>query len=366
MRLVQVPLRDVELKQGLVEAVTPYILEYREAEDLARDVFATCRATVNPEADRLGNRNREANADSWDILAADERLGRFHVVYDVDNTRLGFEFPDEEASRFYRLLRGQRIVRPDLLAVRRMMAGNLAETVAAVLWQIDAIKVSLGDLSPLFHVDMRRNRSPIYIDVKGLANHPEVNDFVLGSAALLLRNLRFDAICAIEAGSIALAANLAQRLCKPMFFARRERRHPDSGPFEGVKSHELFRKKVLLVDDTLVRGWTKARVIREIREWGGEIDACFVIFDRRQGGEQDLAAIGVKLWYLTDRRAALSPKVPREISLLTDREAREVDEYFSDPAAWHARHGLEYHVIQPPDAEAKTDADAAQPGISDV
>ncbi|MFO7639671.1 MAG: phosphoribosyltransferase family protein [bacterium] len=348
MKLVQVPLRAIESGDGLVEAVTPYILEYREAEDLARDVFDTCRAVVNPAADRLGDRVREANADSWEILAGDGRLGRFHVVYDIENTRLGFQFPGEEANRFFRLLRRQLIVRPDLLAVRRMMAGNLAETVAAVLWQIGAIKVSLGDLSPLFHVDMRRNRSPIYIDVKGLANYPEVNDFVLGSAALLLRNLEFDAICGIEAGSIALAANLAQRLCKPMFFARREQRHQDATPFEGVKSHELFRKKVLLVDDTLVRGWTKARVISEIRDWGGEIEACFVVFDRRQGGDKDLAALGVQLWYLTDRRAALSPKVPREISLLTDREAREVDEYFADPAAWHARHGLEYHHIQPP------------------
>lgn len=348
MKLVQVPLRDIEIKDGLVEAVTPYILEYREAEDLARDTFATCRAIVNPEADRLGDRVREANADSWDIRAGGRRLGRFHAVYDVDETRLGFEFPEAEATRFYRLLRQQRIVRPDLLAVRRTMAGNLAETVAAVLWQIGAIKVSLGDLSPLFHVDMRRNRSPIYIDVKGLASYPEVNDFVLGSAALLLRGLEFDAICGIEAGSIALAANLAQRMCKPMFFARRGQRYPEASPFEGVKSHELFRKKILLVDDTLVHGWTKARVIREIRAWGGEIDACFVVFDRRQGGEKDLAALGVQLWFLTDRRAALSPKVPREISLLTDHEAHEIDEYFADPAAWHERRRLDYHPIEPP------------------
>lgn len=352
MKLVQVPLREIEQGAGLVEAITPYILEYREAEDLAADVFRVCRQVVEPGAARLGDRRREANADSWDVLdAGGAVLGRFHAVYDVDETRLGFEFPTEAATKFYRLLRQQRIVRPDLLQVRRMMSGNLAETVAAVLWQIGAIKVSLGDLQPLFHVDMRRNRSPIYIDVKGLASHPAVNDFVLGSAALMLRNIEFDAVCGIEAGSIGLAAALAQRLAKPMFFARRGRRYPEASLFEGIRSHELFRKKVLLVDDTLVHGWTKARVIREIREWGGEVDACFVIFDRRQGGEKDLAALGVQLWYLTDRRAALSPKVPREISLLTDREYDEINRYFEDPAAWHAARGLEYHHIQPPAEE---------------
>jgi len=195
---------------------------------------------------------------------------------------------------------------------------------------------------------MRENHSPIYIDVKGLANYPEVNDFVLGSAALLLRNRSFDAICGIEAGSIGIAAALAQRLCRPMFFARRGRRYPEATPFEGIKNHELFRKKVLLVDDTLVHGWTKARVIREIREWGGAVDTCFVIFAREQGGERDLAGVGVELLSLTNRSAALSEKIPREISLLTDREYQEITGYFADPAAWHARHGLEYHRIEPP------------------
>ncbi len=352
MKLVQVPLRDLELTDDLVRAVSPYILEYSEAEQLSRDVFAMCRRFVNKSADRLGDKRREENADSWDVFAGDAKLGSFHVVYDVEETRFGFEFPTDEATRFYRLLRSQLIVTPDLLQVRRMMSGNLAETLAAVLWQIGAIKVSLGDLRPLFKVDMRRNRSPIYIDVKGLANYPEVNDFVLGSAALLLRNIEFDVICGIEAGSIGLAAALAQRLNKPMFFARREQRYPEASPFEGIKSHELFRKKVLLVDDTLVHGWTKARVIREIREWGGEVDACFVIFDRRQGGDRDLAELGVQLWYLTDRRAALSPKVPREISLLTDREYREINDYFDDPADWHRKRGLEYTELQPPDPAA--------------
>ncbi|OYD15634.1 hypothetical protein CH330_05215 [candidate division WOR-3 bacterium JGI_Cruoil_03_51_56] len=348
MKLVQVPLREISLKDGLVETVTPYILEYEEAEQLAQDAFRIYQRLVNPKADRLGKLQREANADTYHLLAGEKRLGNFHIVYDIDETRIGFELPPEHATKFYRLLRDQRIVRPDLLLIRRSMRGNLAETVAAVLWQIGAIKVSLGDLRPLFKVDMRKNKSPIYIDVKGLANYPEVNDFVLGSATLLLRNLRFDAICGIEAGSIGIAAVLAHKFCKPMFFARREKRYPEASPFEGIKSHELFRKKVLVVDDTLVHGWTKARVIKEIREWGGDVDDCFVIFNRQQGGNEDLARAGVKLWFLTDRASALSPKIPKEISFLTDREEKEINDYFQDPAAWHRKRGLTFHKLQPP------------------
>ncbi len=345
MKLNQVPLEELECSGGLVRASTPYILEYDEVASLAAGLFEVYARLVNPAASRLGPRAREANAESYEFFAGERAVGRLHVVYDVEQTRLALELPDDEASKCYRLLREQRLVRPDLESIRRAMSGNLAETVAAVLWQIGAIKVSLGDLRPLFKVDEGRNFSPIYIDVKGLTAYPEVNDFVLASAALLVRNVEFDAVCGIESGSISIAASLAQKLARPMFYARRTRRFPEASPFEGIKSHELFRKRVLLVDDTLVHGWTKARVIAEIREWGGRVDTCFVIFDRQQQGSVDLQWAGVKLLSLTDRTAGLSEKIPREISFLTDEEYAEVTEYFSDPAAWHARRGLEFHRL---------------------
>jgi len=332
-----------------MRACTPYILEYDEVASLASDLFETYRAKINPAAAKLGPRQRESNAESYALMSGERELGQFHVVYDIDETRLAIELDEDEADKFYRLMRDQRIITPDLALIRRVMSGNMAETVAAMLWQIGAIKVTLGDLRPLFKVDEGRNYSPIYIDVKGLASYPAVNDFVLSSAALLVRNLEFDVVCGIESGSIAIAAVMAQKLSKPMFYARRTRRYPEASPFEGIKSHELFRKRVLLVDDTLVHGWTKTRVIREIREWGGRVEACFVIFDRQQQGSSDLEQAGVKLDSLTNRDAALSPKIPREISFLTDEEYAEVARYFADPGAWHAARGLSFHEPSPID-----------------
>jgi hypothetical protein len=253
MKLNQVPLKEIECAGPVMRASTPYILEYDEVASLAADLFETYRAKINPAACRLGPRQREANAESYALLGSDRELGHFHVVYDIEETRLALELNEDEADKFYRLMREQRIITPDLGFIRRVMSGNLAETAAAVLWQIGAIKVTLGDLRPLFKVDEGRNYSPIYIDVKGLTSYPAVNDFVLSSATLLVRNIEFDVVCGIESGSIALAAVMAQKLAKPMFYARRTRRYPEASPFEGIKSHELFRKRVLLVDDTLPR-----------------------------------------------------------------------------------------------------------------
>ncbi len=347
MKLNQVPLRELECAGGVVRASTPNLLEYQEVADLAQDFLRVYQELINPAAERLGPKEREANAESYALLGKSGELGRLHFIYDLEETRLAVEVTVGDANKVYRLLREQRIVVPDLGAIRAMMSGNLAETVAAIFWQIGAIKVSLGDLRPLFKVDDNRNYSPIYIDVKGLSNYPAVNDFVLSTSALLVKNLNFDAVCGIEAGSIAIAALLAQKLSRPMFFARRELRYPEASPFEGVKRHELFRKRVLLVDDTLVHGWTKARVVEKLRDWGAKVDACFVLFDRQQGGEEELAQTGVKLYSLTNRDAALSEKIPREVSFLTDGEFTEVREYFQDPAAWHKRRGL---VFYPPAA----------------
>lgn len=343
MKLSQVPLRELETTGRVVWAATPYILEYSEVAALAQDFFAVYRELINHEAEKLGPGVRVENAESYSLRGPTGEIGQLHFIYDIDETRIALELPEPQALKVYRLLREQRIITPDLGLIREKMAGNLAETVAAIFWQIGAIKVSLGDLRPLFKVDENRNYSPIYIDVKGLSYYPVVNDFVLSTSALLIRNLGFDVICGIEAGSIAIAAQLAQKLARPMFFARRQRRYPEASPFEGVRAHELFRKRVLLVDDTMVHGWTKTQVIEKIRSWGGRVDYCFVLFDRQQGGETELARLGVKLYSLTNREAALSEKIPREISFLTDAEYQEVCTYFQNPADWHQRRGLTFH-----------------------
>jgi hypothetical protein len=73
------------------------------------------------------------------------------------------------------------------------------------------------------------------------------------------------------------------------------------------------------------------------------------VFDRQQQGSEDLRRAGVGLYSLTNRDAALSRKIPREISFLTDEEYEEVSRYFSDPRAWHQARGLAFHEPSPLD-----------------
>jgi orotate phosphoribosyltransferase len=348
MKLNNIALDRLEFDQNIVRAVTPLILESREAAGLALDIFRLYQDKINPAAQGLLARSREANAETYPIVGSYARATLFHIIHDVDETRIGLETQSPvEAEKVYRLLREQRIIKPNMEYVKNSVRGGLEEIVAALLWQVGAIKVSLGDIRPVFKVDERKNRSPIYIDVKCLPNYPLCNDFVIATAAMLVSSLKFDAVCGIEAGSIAFATLLSEKFSKPMFFARREQRYAEAPLLEGVKDHEIFRKRVLLVDDTMVRGWTKARIINEIRTRGGIIESCLVLFDRQQGGQEALEKDGVQIHSVTNRDAALAKTIPDEITLLTVEEYSEVLEYFKDPKAWHVKRGFDYFELSP-------------------
>jgi|UniRef100_A0A7C3Z2J9 orotate phosphoribosyltransferase len=348
MRFIELPLTSFEIKKGLIRFSTPLIIEPKEVKFLAQDFFHLFKRNIFPKARGLGEGRKEANADTFPIYLTDQESAFLNFVYDIDSTRLSFETKRESLLEpLFRLLREQRVIKPDLEYIRERVSGSLPEISAALLWQIGAIKTSLGDLKPFFKVDERKNRSPIYIDLKCLPNYPRVFDFLIAQAALILAHYNFDLICGIEAGSISFASLLAQKVSKPSFFARRERRYKEAPLLEGIKEHELFRKRVLLVDDTIVKGWTKRRAIEEIRAKGGICEYTFVLFDRCQGGKEELAALNCQLLSLTNRDALLSRRIPRTITLLTEKEYKEILSYFSDPKGWHKKKGFPYYELKP-------------------
>ncbi len=348
MRFIELPLMSLEMKPGLVRFTTPLIIEPKGLKSLAEDFFNLFKEKIYPEAKKLGAPKKEANADTFPIYLTNREIAYLNFVYDIDHTRLSFETPKKELTEpLFRLLREQRIIKPDLEYIREKVFGGLREVVAALLWQVGAIKVSLGDIRPFFKVDERKNQSPIYIDVKCLPNFPLVFDFLISQSALILQHYDFDLICGIEAGSIAFATALAQKFNRPSFFARRERRYPEASLLEGIKDHEIFKKKVLLFDDTIVKGWTKRRVVEALRQKGAICEYTFVIFDRLQGGKEDLLALDCQLLSLTDRDALLSKRIPKAITLLTEMEYKEILEYFADPKKWHNKKGFPYFELKP-------------------
>jgi orotate phosphoribosyltransferase len=348
MKFHQLSFDEIEVREKIVRARTPVLLSPDSRGKVAKDLYDLYRKKVNPGAVRLGSFSRNENAYTYPIHCKKGREALLHLIYDRKDTRISVEARTVgECALLFRIFREQRIIKPDLEYVRKKVKGGLNEIIAALLWQVGAIKVSLGDLKPLFRVDERKNYSPIYVDVKCLPNYPMVNDFIMSCAAMLVDDLDFDLICGIEAGSIAFAASLSAKLSKPMFFVRRKKRYREAKLLEGIRAHELPGRRVLLVDDTIVKGWTKERSIAAIRAGGAHVSTCLVLFDRQQDGKQTLREFGIKLRHLTNRDAALSKRLPREITFLSDEEYDEVLKYFRDPKGWHRRRGLKYHELSP-------------------
>jgi len=346
MKLEQVPITEIDIRKNIVRFSTPVIFEASEIKELVSSSFNTYKLKINNRIKSLGKVKSEANAQSYPFTQTKKSSVQFNIIFDLTQTNFSFEASDnDEALKIFRLLRDQRQIIPDLTTIQSLK-GNLSEFIAALLWQIGAIKVSLGDIKPYFKVDERKNYSPIYIDIKNLPAYPTVFDFIISTSALLLANLDFDLVCGIEAGSITLASLIAHKFSKPMFFARREKRYPEAKLLEGINSAQLLHKKVLVIDDTIVAGWTKARVFEEIRRFGGTVDKCFVIFDRQQNSTQTLKEHGVTLYSLTNFKAALSPNIPKALTYLTGEEYQVIREYYSSPKDWHRKHGFKYFELR--------------------
>jgi orotate phosphoribosyltransferase len=343
MRLEQLPLSALEVSKNIVRFSTPLILETHEISLLVRNVFIAYKEKINPQIHSLTSPEHEANALIYSFRPLKGSPVYFSVIFDSDQTHFSIETSNSgEALKIFRLLRDQYQIVPELEILTKLK-GSFSEIVAALLWQIGAIKVSLGDTKPFFKVDNRKNYSPIYIDIKVLSSFPLIFDFVIASASLFLEKIPFDLICGIEAGSIVLAHAFAQKFLKPSFFARRSRRYPEAPLLEGINPALLLHKKVLVVDDTIVSGQTKLKVVQEIRKLGGQVDKCFVIFDRKQQGREVLKKAGIELLSLTDIKAALSVNIPREITQLTVEEYQELKSYFKSPKRWHEKHGFKYY-----------------------
>ncbi|MCX7785590.1 MAG: phosphoribosyltransferase family protein [candidate division WOR-3 bacterium] len=347
MKLEQVPIKEIAISDNIVRFSTPIIFETAEIKQLVQSCFETYQKLINPEIQSLGKCITEANAQSYPFNQRNASPVFFNIVFDLTQTNFSFQTTDtEEALKLFRLLRDQRQIVPDIKTIQTLK-GTFSEIISAILWQIGAIKVSLGDIKPYFKVDERKNYSPLYIDIKILPAYPTVFDFIVATSMLVLENLDFDLVCGIEAGSITLASLIAHKLSKPMFFARREKRYPEAKLLEGINSAQLLHKNVLVVDDTIVAGWTKTKVFEEIRALGGKVDKCFVVFDRQQNSEATLKAQGVTLYSLTNIQSALSDAIPKSITYLTDAEHREIREYFRSPKEWHRQKGFEYYELKP-------------------
>ncbi|MEM6455859.1 MAG: orotate phosphoribosyltransferase [Acidobacteriota bacterium] len=200
-------------------------------------------------------------------------------------------------------------VRPSASADADPILDHLRRAAALALWQLEAIairpaapfRLKSGALSPLY-VNGRR----------GVAD-PAFLALVTAAAHRLLRRMTTappDAIAGGETAGIPYAFHLAAQLARPGLYVRKRAKgyglSVDDGADDAaaaagrVEGHVEAGQRVLLVEDLITAGGSKAVFLDALEAAGARVDDVLVVIDRQQGGAARLADRGVRLHSVTD------------------------------------------------------------------
>ncbi|MBL7201539.1 MAG: orotidine-5'-phosphate decarboxylase [Anaerolineae bacterium] len=135
--------------------------------------------------------------------------------------------------------------------------------------------------------------SPIYIDLRLLASHPDVLGRAAQAYADLLAGIEFDRIAAIPYAALPIGTAVALQTGRPMIYPRKEvKGYGTRRAIEGVY-HPGERAVVL--DDLISTGESKVEAIAPLVEAGLVVRDIVVLIDRESGGRETLSAQGYRL-----------------------------------------------------------------------
>jgi orotate phosphoribosyltransferase len=181
--------------------------------------------------------------------------------------------------------------------------------------------------------------SPVYVDCRLLIDKTRWRRTVTDLAVATLRrapSLDFDVVAGAETAGIPWASFLAERLDLPLRYVRKQ--PLGIGRNAQVEGGGVEGQKVLLVDDLITDGSSKASFTRGLRQAGGIVSDIFAIFHHSvfPGGRGRLEELELHLHYLASWEDLLRLEPGEGL----DKEQRQILERFlADPVAWSAHHG---------------------------
>lgn len=132
--------------------------------------------------------------------------------------------------------------------------------------------------------------SPFYIDLRKLQSHLELKSKAVLILADLIKEVEYDYIAGIPLAAVALASSLADKIGKPQITPRMDKKtHGETRTIDG--DYEKG-KTVLVVDDLVTSADSKLEVIKVLEDCGLVVKDIAVVFDREQGGADQLAEKG--------------------------------------------------------------------------
>jgi uridine monophosphate synthetase len=136
-------------------------------------------------------------------------------------------------------------------------------------------------------------QSPIYIDLRLLASHPDVLQRTAAAYAGLLVGLTYDRIAAIPYAGLPIGTAVALRMGQPMIYPRKEAKA--YGTQRAIEGAYAAGECAVVLDDLITTGGSKIEAMAPLLDAGLTVTDVVVLIDRQSGGREELAQHGCVL-----------------------------------------------------------------------
>ncbi len=180
---------------------------------------------------------------------------------------------------------------------------GLTEAQEALLLEIFDKKMFKIDLEKGFKLKIHKEHpeaplSPLYINFRTLRAHPEAKLKTVEVFAEMLEHsgVQYNVLADIPTAATPLVSSLSDMLGKPMITPRGDKKGYGSGDdIDGFDAALHVGKTAVLFDDLATDGNSKITPAKALRSVGMNIEHVFILVDREQGAEEQLAKEGLTL-----------------------------------------------------------------------
>ena len=177
--------------------------------------------------------------------------------------------------------------------------------------------------------------SPIYTDNRILMSYPKERNFIVDSFVKLVKQnkIKFDGFAGTATAGIPWAAWLAQKLKKPMVYARIEAK--DHGKENLVEGKIEQNKAYIVVEDLISTGSSSINTINAVKEKGGIVEYCIAIFTYElEKSKNNFESANVKLLTLTNFTSFVKTALQKKY--ISKEQLNHIMDWKKHPEGWVA------------------------------
>jgi len=218
------------------------------------------------------------------------------------------------------------------------MSHGIDEEVANILININAVTFRFDP--PYTYTSGMK--SPIYLDNRIIISHPDERKKIIDLYIELIKNNigleNIDYVSATATAAIPQGAWISDRLNIPMVYCRSDKKgHGKENQIEGD-----FKKGVntVIIEDHISTAGSSIGNAEAIRGLGGNVSYVVATTTyETQKSLQQLKDAKLTLFTLTSGKTILEQAAKKE--MLSAKEKKQVEDWFSDPVGWAKKHGFE-------------------------